>query len=444
MKILPGRIALRYLRSKKSHGAVSAIAAVSVAGVAIATAAVVCVLSVFNGFRDILAERLDLLAPELVVSPAKGKAIPDADSLATRLRRLPQVEAASPSITEKALAMAAGRELPVTLRGVIPDDFRNITSIDSIIIAGKPFPDGYTDASADSAIPDFETYEDYLRYMEAHKADIAPALASIGVASRLGNIMPGTHVVLFLPRREGRLNAANPTASFLVDSVAMTGVYEARQSDYDEDMLVVPLATARALLQYSSQASHIDLKAAPGISAGELARAVSESLDSIGDYGCGGFDLRDRMQLQEVNFRMVNVEKWVSFLLLFFILVIASFNIITTMAMLVLEKKRQISILNALGMSRFRVGSIFAWESVCVSLIGAVAGIAIGLILCSLQQHFGLIRLSGDPDSLLMTAYPVKVIPTDILWVLLPTALIALVTASITHAFAKNRTSPNL
>lgn len=442
--MLPGRIALRYLRSKKSHGAVSAIAAVSVAGVAIATAAVVCVLSVFNGFREVLADRLDLLTPELVISPAKGKAIPDADALADRLRNLPQVETASPSITEKALAMAAGRELPVTMRGVVTDDFRKITSIDSIIIAGNPFPDSYNHTDAEEDIPDFETYEDYERYMESHKRDIAPAIASIGVAARLGNILPGTHVVLFLPRREGRLNPSNPTSSFLVDSVAMTGVYESRQSDYDEDMLVVPLATARALMQYSSQASQIDLKASPGNSTEEMSRAVSECLDSIGDYGCGGFTLRDRMQMQEVSFRMVNVEKWVSFLLLFFILVIASFNIITTMAMLVLEKKRQMSILNALGMTRFRIGSIFAWESVVVSLIGAVAGIAVGLALCSLQQHFGLIRLSGDPESLLMTAYPVKVVFTDILWVLLPTAVIALATASITHAFAKNRTVSTL
>lgn len=430
---LSGRIALRYLRSKKSHGAVSAIAAVSIAGVAIATAAVVCVLSVFNGFHSVLSDKLDILAPDAIITPAKGKTIPEADAVAARLEKLPEADIVMPSIQEQALALYGTYELPVTVKGVVPDQYRRMTALDSIIIAGEGL-DAIGNAEEtydDTEESEFETWEEYEARI-SRASHTSAGLLSIGAAARLGHVMPGDQVTVFTPRREGRLNIANPVASFIVDSLLVKGVYEARQNEYDQDMVVMPLHTARNLLQYTTEANAIEVKAADGVSPAALADALKQNLGH-------GFIVRDRLEQQQINFRMVNIEKWVSFLLLFFILVIASFNIITTMTMLVLEKEGQLSLLTALGMRSRKIGRIFSWESMYVSLAGTAAGIILGLILCLLQQHFGLIRLEGDPSSLIMQAYPVKVVWTDIFIILIPAAIIAFASSWITSAFARSR-----
>lgn len=407
----------------------SAIAAISIAGVAIATAAVVCVLSVFNGFRSVLEVKFDTMAADIVVSPAKGKVISSPDSMQTLLGEMKEIEAVMPVVTDKALAIFNGRELPVTIKGVDPDMMGEVTGIRQTIQPGGRLPAPYYEE-----MPEFEYYEDYEAYMA--NTPRPEALPSIGAAVRLGNLLEGDDFLLFAPRREGRYNPANPLASFVTDSVKATGVFETKQREYDEDMVIVPIGLARHLFQYDGEASTLEIKLRQGADLKAVKEKVSGMLGN-------GVRVRDRAELQEINFRMINIEKWVSFLLLVFILMIAGFNIISTMTMLVLEKRRQMSVMNALGMRKGRIGSVFGNESVMVSLIGGIIGILLGVALCWLQQEYGLIRLAGDPSKLLMTVYPVKLIWSDVALAFVPCVVLGFVSALIASSFARSRITPN-
>lgn len=405
MKNLPAWIAWRYLRAPKSHGAVSAIAVISVVGVAVATAAIVCVLSVFNGFHSLLSDKLDILAADVVVTPAAGKTFADADSLVRVISTVKGVERVMPTVTDNALAIVDGREMPVILRGVDKKAFSEITSIDSITLGG-------TRLAATAG---------------------GEAVVSIGVAGQLGIYSEGESMLIFAPKREGRVNMANPVESFVVDSVTVADVFQAMQNEYDEKMVVCDLEVARRLFQYTSEATGFEIKVAAGEDAGDVAAEIAAALGS-------GVIVKDRLQQQQINFRMVEIEKWVTFLLLIFILVIASFNIISTMCMLIIEKQRSLSTLTSIGMSRRRVGATFWWESMIVSMSGGVAGIVLGLALCLLQEHLGLIRLGGDPAQHVVQFYPVRVEWADILIAFMPIFAIGLVTAWVSSAFARSRT----
>lgn len=416
-------IAWRYLRSKKSHGAVSAIAAVSVAGVAIATAAVVCVLSVFNGFKSALEVKFDTMAPDVIITAAKGKIVPASDSIVTLLSARKDIATVMPVVTDKALAIFGGKELPVTIKGVDPSQMATTTEIESMILPGGKMPADFYEE-----MPEFEYYEDYEAYINS--TPTPEALPAIGTAVRVGNMAPGDEFMLFAPRREGTYNPANPAASFVADSVKVSGIFETHQREYDEDMVVVPIGLARHLFQYDDAVTSLELTAAPGVTPSAVKEAIAPLLGAQ-------YVVRDRAQLQEVNFRMINIEKWVSFLLLGFILLIAGFNIISTMTMLVLEKRHQIGIMNALGMRGSLIGGIFRRESLMVALSGGVIGIALGLLLCFLQQEFGLIRLAGDPTKLLMSVYPVRIVWTDVAAAFLPCLVLGIITALIAGAFAR-------
>lgn len=396
---------------------------------AIATAAVICVLSVFNGFRSVLEVKYDTMATDIMVTPTKGKVIANPDSAISMLKDIGGIETIMPVVTDKALAIFNGHELPVTIKGVDPEKMAMATGIKNTIQPGGRMPAPYYEE-----MPEFEYYEDYEAYLA--NTPRPEALPSVGAAVRLGNMFQDDEFLLFAPRREGRYNPANPTASFVTDSVKASGIFETKQREYDEDMIIVPIGLARHLFQYDNEASSLEIKLRPGISTEDIKNRVQTTLGS-------GVIVRDRAELQEINFRMINIEKWVSFLLLVFILMIAGFNIISTMTMLVLEKRRQMSVMNALGLRKSRIGSIFRYESIIVSLIGGVIGIALGVSLCWLQQEFGLIRLAGDPSKLLMTVYPVKLIWSDVALAFVPCIVLGMISAFIASSFARSRITPN-
>lgn len=417
-------IAWRYLKSKKSYGAVSAIVTVSIAGVAIATAAVVCVLSVFNGFKSALQDKFDAMAPDMVITPSKGKVFADTDSLVQLVSHSKGVQVVVPVVQEKALAIYGGRELPVTIKGADTQLLKQTSGIEQAVLQGGRLPsDQYEE------MPEFEFYEDYEEYLA--NTPKPEALPSIGTAVRLGNMFEGEEFVLFAPRREGRFNPANPATSFVADSVSISGIFETKQKEYDEDMVIVPIGLARHLFQYDDEATGLELKLKPDA---DPKTVKSELTARLGKDAV----VKERAELQEINFRMVNIEKWVSFLLLAFILMIAGFNIISTMTMLVLEKQRQISIMKYIGMPESKVGGVFASESIMVSLSGGLLGIALGVFLCWLQQEYGLIKLAGDPSKLLMAAYPVKLVWADVAMAFVPCVVLGAVTALISASFAKS------
>lgn len=460
-KSLAPRMAWRYLFSKKQHGAVGVITAVSMCGVAVATAAIICVLSVFNGFQSILADKQSILGSDAVVTPASGKTFENADSLLQRVLTVEGVAYAYPTITDNALAYFSGHEMPVTLKGVPQDTYAKATAIKSVVMSDGEYllvsdtpisathaEDEGTDPSVASSDPlhgDEELSEEEI-LMEELKADENAekhyySLLSPGVAIRLG-VRPyaryagksaGDGFILFAPRRLGQVNMANPGASFMREEIPVTGVFQTMQSDYDKDFVIVDINVARRLLQYDpSQASSIEVAAKKGVDPSALGDRIRRVMpDNV--------VVKDKLQQQEINFRMISIEKWITFLLLAFILVVASFNIISSLSMLVLDKEGNLATLSAMGASSRSIGRIFWWESIFVTIIGAAIGILLGVALCLAQQHFGLIKLNGDPTALVIHAYPVVVIPKDILIVCVPIFIIGFATAAISSRFAKSR-----
>lgn len=399
-------MAWRYLTAPKTHGAVSAIAIVSVVGVAVATAAIVIVLSVFNGFRFHLNARLDSLSADVSVTPSYGKTIAAADSIAGLLAGLPGVAIVMPALTDNALAIANSKEMPITLKGVNPELFAQITSIDSLLLDGSP-----------------------VAFYDSIQSSI-----SVGVAQRLGIFSPDQSVFIFAPRRIGKINPANPASSFLSDSTMVGSIFRSLQSEFDENTVICDIRTARKLFQYEDEATSIEIKGSPATDPASLA-------NEIGSFLGPEFVVKDRFRQQEVNFRMVSVEKWITFLLLAFILMIASFNIISTLCMLIVEKSNSIITLSNLGLNRRKIGAIFWWESWLVTALGAFSGLILGVVLSLLQEKYSIIKLAGDPESLVMQAYPVVVEWLDLGITLIPIVIIGFFCALISRRYAISRLS---
>lgn len=406
MKSIPFIIALRYLFGKKSHSAVNAIAFVSVAGVAVATAAVVCVLSVFNGFQSVLTERLDTLAPDIMVTPRQGKTIVNGDSLAAEIGKIKGVAVATPTLTDNALGFYNGRETPVTLKGVVPNQYSKVTAIDSLLVAG-----GTTLQQAEGS---------------------NPALLSIGLAYKLAMFDYSQPLMVFAPKRTGRFNPANPAAAFVMDSVYVADVFQSLQDTYDENCIFTDISLVRDLLLYDREATAVEIRIMPEAD-------ISHMLEEISAMIGPGYTVKDRLMQQQLNFRMVQIEKWMTFLLLFFILVIASFNIVSTLSMLVLEKQDSMQTMSSIGMGRHQIASVFRWESVLVSLFGAIIGLALGSFLCMLQEKFGFITIANGGVEGTDIAYPVSLQAMDLLITLVPIALITAICAWVAGSFAKSR-----
>lgn len=399
------KIALRYLVSKKSHAAVNVISAISVAGVAVATAAIVVVLSVFNGFSDLAKSHFSDIDPDLLISPASGKVIAEADSLAKALRVVDGVAATAPTLTERGLLVAGEAQLGVVFKGVSPD-YGKVIDLDRV-------------AEMTSAV-----YPEYLGENEVI-SDMA-----IGVASRL-NLRPGVdHVELYVPRRVGRINPANPAGAFFSQGMVLRNVLAVNQMEFDADHIIIPLDAARALLAYDSEASNIEIKLKEGVSDAAVAKVLRQRL---GDE----FVVATQIEQHAESYKMIAVEKWVTFAMLIFILVIAAFNIISTLSLMVIEKRDNMATLRFLGASKATVRAVFMWMGAIITLAGGLIGMTLGIALSLAQQYGGFIRLSGDPDALTVDTYPVHVEPLDILTVLVLIIAMSLITSLITRLFTR-------
>ena len=402
---LPLKIAWRYLVSKKGHQAVNIISIVAVCGVVVATAALICVLSVFNGFKGLIMGRLALLDPEVAITATLGKTINDADSVINAVGTLPGVERAVPVVIDQALAMYAQYQMPVRLKGV-PDDYNRMNGMDSVIVDGE-----------------WKLRDQVSKY----------AVAGAGPAVRLC-VRPEFlgMVRLYAPQRQGRVNIANPMGAFRLDSLFVSGVFQLQQNSYDADLIYVPLDMARELFDYETEATQIELKLMPGANEQQVMQLISHVLGK-------GYQVKNRLMQQSEAYRLVNIEKWMAFLLLAFILIIATFNVISTLSLLIIEKDDSIATMRALGANDRQISRIFVLQGWLITLAGAVTGIVIGLILCLCQQQFGLLRLSGDPANMIISAYPVVVEWTDVLVTLALVAAVGLLTSMVTALIMRRR-----
>ena len=406
---LPLKIAWRYLVAKKGHQAVNIISIVAVCGVVVATAALICVLSVFNGFRGLIMGRLAMLDPQIAITATVGKTVNDADSIISAVEDLPGVERAVPVIEDQALAIYAQLQMPVRLKGV-PDDYNTMNDMDSVIVDGE-----------------WKLRDQVSRY----------AVAGAGPAIRL-MVRPDFlgMVRLYAPQRQGRVNIANPMGAFRQDSLFVSGIFQLQQNSYDADLIYVPLEMARGLFDYDTQATQIEVKLSPGSSESQVMKAIGQAIGS-------GYQVKNRLMQQREAYRLVNIEKWMAFLLLAFILIIATFNVISTLSLLIIEKDSSIATLRALGANDSQISRIFVLQGWLITLVGAITGVIAGLILCLCQQQFGWLRLSGDPANMIISAYPVQVQGTDVLITLALVAAVGLLTSMVTALIMRHRLTTN-
>lgn len=381
----PLYIARRYLFSKKSHNAINIISMVSVAGVVVATIALVCALSVYNGFNDLVSTLFSSFDPELKITPRSGKVFDPSTSAMQQAEALPGVASVSEVLQDNALVRYRDRQVVATIKGV-DDRFGELVSIDSTLLDGR-----------------FALREDVVDY----------ATLGVGLASALGvNAGFVSPLEIYAPKRDEKVNLSNPASSFQVEYAYTGGVFCINQQVYDESYMLVPLALARSLFRYPREVSALEIKLAEGANLSAVKKEIQEILGS-------GFRVEDRHEQQQDSFKMMQVEKWMTFLILSFILAIALFNVVGSLSMLMIEKQEDVRTLRNMGAGDSLIRRIFLFEGWMISGFGALIGIVIGVVLCLLQQELGLIKLGQASGAFIIDAYPVRVELTDIFTVFL-------------------------
>ena len=381
---LPFYIARRYLFSKKSHNAINWISMVSVCGVVIATMALVCALSVYNGFSDLVSSLFSNFDPELKITPRQGKVFDPSQATIREVLAMPAIEQSSQVLQDNALVRYRDRQVVATVKGV-DEHFSQLVAIDSVLIDGE-----------------FRLSDEVANY----------ATLGIGLASSLGvNAGFVYPLELYVPKREGKVNLSNPASSFQQEYAYMGAVFCINQQIYDENYMLIPLSLARTLFNYSQEVSALELKLKAGA---DLSANKQQIRTRLGE----DFRVEDRYEQQQASFKMMQVEKWMTFLILCFILTIALFNVVGSLSMLMIEKRDDAVTLRNMGADSRLIRRIFLFEGWMIAGFGALIGIVVGVALCLMQQQWGLIKLGESSGSFIIDAYPVRVELADILAVL--------------------------
>lgn len=379
----PFYIARRYLFSKKSTHVINIISGISVVGVAVATMALVVTLSVFNGFHDLVASLLTSFDPQIEIVPTKGKTAPADDPILTKIRNLPQVDVATESVEDQAMAIYKGRQAMIKVKGV-EDNFSELSHINDILYGDGEF--------------------------SLHAANLQFGVVGIRLADNLGMTADWDgQLKIYAPKREGQLDLMNPTEGFVEDSVISPGVvFSVKQARYDRDYVLTSIAFARNLFGQQSMLSQLEIRLKPG---SDLDAVKAEMQKIAGSK----YRVLDRMEQQADTFKIMKIEKFIAYIFLTFILAVACFNIIGSLSMLIIDKKNDVVTLRNMGASDKQIVRIFLFEGRMISAIGAILGILVGLLLCWLQQVYGLVSLGRSSGSFIVDAYPVSVHPEDII-----------------------------
>lgn len=389
---LPFYIAKRYLFSKKSHNAINIISGISVCGVALATLALVCTLSVFNGFQELVATFFTAFDPELKITVAEGKVFDAHDERIARVRALPGIEVFTEALEENAMLQYKDKQAMVVIKGV-EDNFEDLTAIDSILYGRG----------------EFKLHDEVVDY-----GVMGMQLVSV-LGSGIAFVDP---VEVYAPKRGEKVNMANPSGSFTKDYLFSPGVvFAVNQQKYDASYVITSLDFARRLFGYETEVSSIELKLKPEQ---DVENVKNEIKQIVGD----DFIVLDRYEQQADVFRIMEIEKFISYFFLTFILVIACFNVIGSLSMLIIDKKQDVQTLRNLGASDRLIVRIFLFEGRLISLLGAMIGIVLGLLLCFIQQKFGIISLGSVADSFIVNAYPVSVHWQDVLLIFVTVLLV--------------------
>ena len=378
----PFFIARRYLFSKKSHNAINIISGISVVGVAVATMALVCTLSVFNGFHDLVASLFTAFDPQLRITLAEGSTIEARDARLQKLKQMDCIAVYTPVMEGQAMVVTNGQQHVVTIMGVA-DNFSKQTHIENIL---------YGDGS-------FVLHADVLEY----------GVLGLQLAAKMNLSADFTEPLqVFAPKRGKRVNMANPLSSFNHQELQSPGVvFMVQQNKYDANYILTSLGFAQKLFDQQGHISSAEVRLKKGTS---LSKAKKEIQQLLGPK----FTVQDRYEQQSEVFRIMRIEKLISYIFLTFILLVACFNIIGSLSMLMIEKKDDVKTLRSMGATDRQICHIFMFEGRIISLAGAIAGLLLGLLLCWLQQQYGFITMGESEGSFIVEAYPVSVHPWDL------------------------------
>lgn len=381
----PFYIAKRYLLSKKSHSAINIISGVSVCGVAIATAALVCILSVFNGFQDMVAGLFTAMDPQLKVVPTVGKFMTADTKELKALKTDEDIDICTETLEDQALLMMNNRQVMATVKGV-EDSFEELTNINQILIGEGVF----------------ELHADVIDYGILG----ANLLMQLGLSADFED-----PIQVYAPRKGERIDLNDPRESLNQEELYSPRVgFMVKQNKYDAQYVITNIAFARRLFEREGEVSAVELKVRKGADISKVKERLQQMLGKK-------YMVKDRYEQQEDTFKIMQIEKLISYIFLTFILMIACFNIIGSLSMLIIDKKQDAITLRNLGANEHQISSIFMMEGRMISLLGAVIGISMGLLLCWLQQEFGLIRFGNSEGSYIIDAYPVSVRALDMVLV---------------------------
>jgi len=358
-------------------------------GVALGTAALIIVLSVFNGFESVVVSLFSVFDPDVKITVVEGKTFHTNEIDADKIRNIPGVIKYTEVVEENALLYYKKQQFLATIKGV--DSLYQVNSPinDSLLVTGEMI---LQEDSLDYAIPGY------------------------GIAYFLNLDMnaPDNLISVYIPKRKGSITGM-PQESFKSELIRPTAIFSVQQ-DFDDKYMLVPLRFARRMLDYTDEVTSIEIRLAKDADAGMIQEKIAAAVGPE-------FRTQSRFQQQEVLYKIMKSEKWAVFLILTFILIVASFNVIGSLTMLILDKQKDIGILSSMGARDVSIKQIFFFEGLLISLTGAFSGLLLGLLVCVLQQEFGLIKLQGG-GSFIISAYPVKLIATDFLYVFITITLI--------------------
>lgn len=383
----PFYIARRYLFAKKSRHAINIISAISVGGVSIGTMALIIILSAFNGLDDLVRSLFSTFDPDLKITIAEGKTFSSEHEKIRKLYDQEGILYLTEVIEENALLRYGEKQYIATIKGV-GDEFVMMSGIDSMIFEGK-----------------FLLKDQKNRF----------AVVGQGIASNLSiGLSFITPIQIYVPKRTTNV-VLTPDNAFNRKYIFPSGIF-AIQQDFDSKYIIVPIEFARELLDYTSELSSIELKIDPSFNQEQVQEDLKRLLGNE-------FDVKNRYEQQEFVYKIMQSEKWAIFLILTFILLIASFNIIGSLSMLIIEKKKDIETLRNLGANLRLIRKIFLLEGWMISIFGALFGLILGSLICFLQQQFGLVKIQGG-ESFVIDTYPVSMEFLDFLFVFLTVLII--------------------
>lgn len=392
MKYLSFYIAKRYLFSKKSHNAINIISAISVVGVAIGTMGLIVVLSVFNGFSDLVISLYNQFDPDLKIVPATGKTfVPD--ERFNQIKKLQGVRYYAETLEETALLRYRERQYFATVKGVGPE-YRALTYLDAVIVDGDVRLD---DQTASYGIP------------------------GSTIAYSLGlSIYDQFNPINIYVAKRGKVSALTPDAALNQKTAVASGVF-AIQQDFDSKYFLLPLPYVRDLLDYDDEATAVEIGLVPGTNAEKMQKQLNEILGN-------DFSVLTRLQQHDFLYKILKSEKLAVYLILSFILLIATFNVIGSLTMLIIDKKKDIAVLWSMGADDNLIHKIFLTEGMLITFLGAFSGLVLGGLIAFVQQEFGLIGI-GDTGSFIIDTYPVKMEVMDFVLVFVTVSVIGFIAA---------------